>query len=93
MQEGKRFVGLDVGKRTYEAAVIGAGGKVTRGNGKTTLEGRVKLYAKLRKEDKVVLEAGNLAFIMAKEIGRQSPAKPARLRGACAEHLRSRADL
>jgi transposase len=37
-------------------------------NGKTTVEGRRSLYRKLEAGDKVALEAGNLAFLMAKEI-------------------------
>jgi transposase len=41
---------------------------VTRSNGKTSVAGRQGLYKKLHATDKVVLEAGNLAFIMAKEI-------------------------
>jgi transposase len=36
--------------------------------GTTTVAGRVKLYGKLREGDKIALEAGNLAFIVAKEI-------------------------
>jgi len=63
-----RFVGIDLGKRTYEVAIVGANGKVTMSNGRTTVEGRQKLYQKLTAQDKVALEAGNLAFIMAKEM-------------------------
>ena len=71
MEEKKtktRFVGIDLGKRTYEMAIVGKGGKVTRNNGKTSVEGRQKLYKKLQLTDKVSLEAGTLAFMMAKEI-------------------------
>jgi transposase len=42
--------------------------KTTRYSGRTTAEGRLQLYGKLEAGDKVALEAGNLAFIMAKEI-------------------------
>jgi transposase len=63
-----RFVGIDLGKRTYEVAIVGKGGKVTMSNGKTYVSGRQNLYKKLRSGDKVALEAGNMAFIMAKEI-------------------------
>jgi len=63
-----RFVGIDLGKRTYEMAIVGANGKVTMSNGRTTVEGRQKLYKKLNANDKVALEAGNLSFIMAKEL-------------------------
>jgi len=63
-----RYVGIDLGKRTYEMAIVGKNGTVTRSNGKTYVDGRQALYKKLRQEDKVALEAGNMAFIMAKEI-------------------------
>jgi transposase len=42
--------------------------KLGKYQGKTNAEGRAKLYQKLRPTDKVALEAGNLAFIMAKEL-------------------------
>jgi transposase len=42
--------------------------KVTRFSGRTAAEGRLKLYEKLKAGDKVALEAGNMAFIMAKEM-------------------------
>jgi transposase len=44
--------------------------RTTRFSGTTTAEGRVKLYKHLGREDKVGLEAGNLAFIIAKELER-----------------------
>jgi transposase len=71
MEEKKavtRYVGIDLGKRTYEVAIVGKGGKVTMSNGKTFVSGRQALYKKLRPSDKVALEAGNMAFMMAKEI-------------------------
>ena len=63
-----RYVGIDLGKRTYEMAIVGKGGKATMSNGKTFEAGRQSLYKKLRATDIVGLEAGNMAFIMAKEI-------------------------
>lgn len=63
-----RFVGIDLGKRTYEVAIVGKGGKTEKSNGRTTIAGRQGLYKKLRPGDKVALEAGNMAFLMAKEI-------------------------
>ncbi|MDR1248250.1 MAG: IS110 family transposase [Treponema sp.] len=80
--EKGRYVGIDLGKRTWEMAVITRSGKfkvneqgdaepeekTARYHGTTTAEGRVKLYGKLEAGDKVVLEAGNLAFILAKEL-------------------------
>ena len=66
--EKRRYVGIDLGKRTYEMAIVGKNGKVTMSNGRTTVEGRQNLYKKLTAQDKVALEAGNLSFTMAKEL-------------------------
>jgi len=69
MKEKKtRFIGIDLGKRTYEMAITGKGIKVAMSNGTTSVEGRLKLYKKLQPTDKIALEAGTLAFIMAKEL-------------------------
>jgi transposase len=78
--EKGRYAGIDLGKRTWEMAVITRTGKlrkdggpvekVMRFHGRTTAEGRLRLYSKLEAGDKVAFEAGNLAFIMAKEIGK-----------------------
>jgi transposase len=69
MQVGKRrSVGIDISKKTYTLAVIGTDGKVVMNEGLTTAEGRKALCKKLVASDKIALEAGNLAFIMAKEI-------------------------
>jgi len=62
-----RYVGIDLGKRTYEAAFVEKGA-VKKSNGKTYVEGRQALYKKLRPSDKVALEACAMAFIMAKEM-------------------------
>ena len=64
----RRFVGIDLGKREYTTAVIGKNGKTVIHQGKTSIQGRQGLYRLLEKSDKVALEAGNLAFIMAREI-------------------------
>ena len=63
----RRYVGIDLGKRTYEVAIVGKRG-VKKSNGRTCVAGRQGLYKKLRPSDKVALEAGNLAFIIAKEL-------------------------
>ena len=69
MKEKKtRFIGIDLGKRTYVMAVVGKNGKVVMSNGVTSPEGRQKLYKKLQSTDKIALEAGTLAFIIAKEL-------------------------
>jgi transposase len=64
----RRFVGIDLGKREYTMAIIGRNGKMSIHQGKTSIQGREALYKKLEAEDKIALEAGNLAFIMAREI-------------------------
>jgi transposase len=68
MKAERRYVGIDLGKRTYTMAVIGRDGKVRFTNGRTDAEGRQRLYGKLEAGDKVSLEAGNLAFQMAYEL-------------------------
>jgi len=66
--EKRRFVGTGLGKRKYTMAIIGRNGKMKIHHGKTSIVGRQALYGKLEKSGKVALEAGNLAFIMAREI-------------------------
>jgi transposase len=70
-EEKRRPVGIDLGKREYTMAVIGRNGKMTIHQGKTSIQGRQALYRLLTSSDKVALEAGNLAFIMAREIQEQ----------------------
>jgi len=67
-EEKRRFVGIDLGKREYTMAIIGRNGKMNIYCGQTHSRGRQALYQRLEKSDKVALEAGNLAFIMASEI-------------------------
>jgi hypothetical protein len=43
-REKRRYVGIDLGKRTYAMAVIGKSGKVSHSNGRTNSEGRAALY-------------------------------------------------
>jgi len=69
MEETKRrYVGIDLGKRAYTLAIINRNGTMSMHQGKTSEQGRQALYHLLEKSDKVALEAGNLAFIMAREI-------------------------
>jgi len=70
-EEKRRFVGIDMGKREYTMAIIGANGKMKDFHGKTSSQGRQALFRLLTRTDKVALEAGNLAFIMAYEIQEQ----------------------
>ena len=70
-EEKRRYVGIDLGKREYTMAIIGKNGKMKIHQGKTSTQGRQALNKLLEKGDKVALEAGNLAFIMAYEIQEQ----------------------
>jgi transposase len=69
MKEAKRrYVGIDLGKREYTMAIINEKGKMIIHEGKTSIQGRQALCKLLKPTDKAALEAGNLAFIMAREI-------------------------
>jgi hypothetical protein len=46
MEEKRRYVGIDLGKRTFTLAGLGKTGKVTHGNGRTSIEGRQRVYKK-----------------------------------------------
>jgi hypothetical protein len=72
-EAGQRFAGIDLGKRTYTMAIVGQRGAVAMSGGKTTAEGRQALYQKLRAAGMVALEAGNRAFLTAKELEAASP--------------------
>lgn len=67
VSDGTRFVGIDLGKRSYVLRVIDGNGKITGWTGKTTPEGRKELYSRLRQNDIIGVEAGNMSFIMTKE--------------------------
>ena len=69
--EQKRFVGIDLGKRTYEMKIIGINGKVTGTNGQTTPSVRKLLYRKLLATDRVAIEVCSLGMVMAKEIQKE----------------------
>ena len=68
MQGNGRWIGLDLSKKTYEMCYFDQKGKVGRSGGETTKGGRAKLYAKLKAEDIVAMEANSLAFVMEKEM-------------------------
>jgi transposase len=70
--EKRRYVGIDLGKREYTMAIINTKGKMSIHKGKTNLHGRAALYRQLEASDKIALEAGNLAFVMAREIGQRA---------------------
>lgn len=62
MEVAGRFIGIDLGKRTYEMCIIDQKGKITRTGGKTDFAGIDKLCEKLNADDAVAIEACNLAF-------------------------------
>ena len=67
-EEKQRYVGIDLGKREYTMAIIEKNKKMVLHQGKTSIAGRQGLYRLLKKSDKVALEAGNLAFILSREM-------------------------
>lgn len=69
--EQKRFVGIDLGKRTYEIKFISENGNVNGTNGVTSPAGRKALYKKLRSTDRVAIEVCSLAMVMAREIEKE----------------------
>ena len=69
--EQKRFVGIDLGKRTYEIKIIESDGKVSGTNGLINPAGRKTLYKKLRCTDRVAIEVCSLAMVMAREIKKE----------------------
>lgn len=69
--EQKRFVGIDLGKRTYEIKFIHSNGKVTGTNGLTSPKDRKELYKKLNQTDRVAIEVCSLAMVMVKEIRKE----------------------
>lgn len=68
MQCTGRWIGIDLGKRTYEMRYFDQKENVKGSGGKTSPEGRKKLYETLRKDDIIAVEACSLAFIMEKEM-------------------------
>lgn len=69
--EDARYVGIDVGKATMEVRILretSEGIKIVKWNGKTDVDGRLRLIGMLRKSDIIALEAGEPAFTIAREI-------------------------
>lgn len=65
--KSQRYVGIDLGKRTMEVRIKN-GDQFICWNGKTDSVGREKLMRLLLPSDRIGLEAGNLAFQIAKQI-------------------------
>jgi hypothetical protein len=62
-------------------------------NGKTMVEGWQAPYRKPEVMDKAALEAGNPAFLTAKEIGAASPPLAGRMPGVCAKPVSVGGDI
>ena len=77
MQERRmrQTVGIDLAKRTMTVRRLRTDGKVQRFFNKMTPAGRQRLMSWLEADDLVVLEAGNQAFELAKEIMANTKAK------------------
>lgn len=69
-EQKKRFIGIDVGKSTMEVRIKDSD-KIIAWNGKTDKTGRKKLLSLLLPTDRIGIEAGALAFLIAKEIIRE----------------------
>jgi transposase len=69
--QGKNFVGIDTGKRMLEVVRLLENEKIQRTQFKTDLMSRMRLYGWLKKDDIVGIEAGNLAFLLVKEIKKE----------------------
>ena len=64
----ENYVGIDLSKKSLEAVRIDSDNKIIRFNCKTDLEGRHRLLSWLKPSDIIGLEAGNMSFLLAKEI-------------------------
>ena len=68
----KRFIGIDMSKRSFEVAIVNnADSKILRKKYKATHKGRQVFISSLRKDDVVALETGNSSFVLAKLIQKQ----------------------
>ncbi len=69
MAEQKRFIGVDLSKRSFEVAMVNDNtSQITRKKYKATTEGRQEFVASLREDDVVAMETGNSSFVLAKLI-------------------------
>jgi transposase len=69
--QGKNIVGIDTGKRMMEIARLNENNEIQRTQRKTDTASRKNFYKWLKKDDVVGIEAGNLSFLLAKEIKRE----------------------
>lgn len=75
MQE-KNYVGIDLGKKSMEIVRIKSDDSIVRFNCKTDLTGRQRLIKWLKPNDIIGLEAGNLTFLLVKQIEKELNIKP-----------------
>jgi hypothetical protein len=69
MNDQKRFIGIDMSKRSFKIAVVSnADPRILRKKYKVTHEGRQEFIYSLRKDDVLALETGNSSFVLAKLI-------------------------
>jgi transposase len=72
MTDQKRFIGIDMSKRSFEVAVVNnADPQIRRKKYKATHEDRQEFISSLKKDDVVALETGNSSFVLAKLIQKQ----------------------
>ena len=72
MNDQKRFIGIDMSKRSFEVAVVNnIDPRILRKKYKATHEYRQEFISSLRKDDVVALETGNSSFVLAKLIQKQ----------------------
>lgn len=68
MEQQRRFIGIDLGKKEYELKIIHPNKKVTGWKGQNNRSGREALYKKLLPTDRVAIEVCSLSMLMAREM-------------------------
>lgn len=67
----RRYVGIDLAKRTMEVCILRSDGKATRWSAKTDVEGRKRLARQLKPNDVVGIEACVFAFTLERYLRRE----------------------
>jgi hypothetical protein len=70
-QRIRRFVGVDLAKKSMEVCVLQEGKLAERASYRTDAVGRRRLASSLRKSDTVAMEACSLAFVLARQLKRE----------------------
>jgi len=71
----KRFIRVDLGKKIMHVTILQENCKPVFFKEKTTIDGCMKMIKELQDSDTVALEAGNLAFSIARQIQKESSAQ------------------